>query len=213
MSKRFLIILAVLVLVFGGFLWFSKAKQNSKSTTSGSTNVSNHVQGAGTSGVTLVEYGDFQCPACDAYYPTIEQVRKQYGDQLKFQFRNFPLVQKHQNAMAAHRAAEAAAKQGKFWEMYNALYSQQKSWESSSDPTKIFEDYAMQLALNVDQFKRDYTSASVNDTINADLKEGQRLGVDATPTFFINGKKVEPTPDNTVEAFTKLIDQAATKQQ
>lgn len=209
MSKRFLIILAVLVLGFIGFFIFGK----NKSTAPGSQNnnagqTSNHVQGAGKKGVTFVEYGDFQCPACGEYYPIVEQVRRLYGDDITFQFRNFPLVQVHQNAMAAHRAAEAAGKQGKFWDMYNALYSQQQTWSSAGNVSLIFESFAKQLGLNVDQFRKDYQSEAVNNTINADIKEGQGLGITGTPTFFINGKKVDPLPDRSVDAFKKLIDQA-----
>lgn len=206
MSKRFLIILVVLVAVFGGFLWYSKAKENAKK--SGTGQVTNHVQGAGNKHVTLVEYGDFQCPACGAYYPTIEEIRQKYGDDITFQFRNFPLVQIHQHAMAGHRAAEAAAKQGKFFEMYNQLYANQKVWSASNDPTSFLEQYASQIGLNMDQFKADYSSSSVNDTINADVKAGQALGINSTPTFFLNGKKLDPLPDRTVEAFSKVIDEA-----
>jgi protein-disulfide isomerase len=210
MSRRFLIILVVLAVLFGGFLVFSKTKQNSKKSDNNSNNssLSNHTAGKGTKGVTLVEYGDFQCPACGSYYPTVEEVRQKYGDDITFQFRNFPLVQIHQNAMVGHRAAEAADKQGKYWEMYNALYKTQQTWSVNANPTAIIESYAAQLGLNVDQFKKDYQSAAVNDTINADIKAGQALGVSSTPTFFINGKKLDPSPDRSVEAFSTLIDEA-----
>lgn len=209
MSKRFLIILAVLAVLFGGFLWYSKTKETAKApSTGGNSQLSNHTDGKGTKKVTLVEYGDFQCPACGAYYPIIEQVRQQYGDQITFQFRNFPLVQIHQNAMVAHRAAEAANKQGKFWEMYNLLYSQQQSWTTSPNASVLMESFAAKLELNLDQFKQDFQSSAINDTINADIKSGQALGVSSTPTFFLNGKKLDPSPDRSVEAFSKLIDEA-----
>lgn len=205
MSKRFLIILAVLALFFVGFLWFSNSKEAEAPNSGQATN---HATGAGNKKVTLIEYGDFECPACGAYYPIIEQVKEKYGDDITFQFRHFPLVQIHKNAMVAHRAAEAAGRQGKFWEMYNLLYSQQQSWTASSSAARIMEDYALQLALNMDQFKKDFASESVNDAINADLKAGQALGANSTPTFVLNGKKLDPLPDRSVEAFTKLIDEA-----
>lgn len=205
MSKRFLIILAVLALFFVGFLWFSNSKEAEAPNNGQATN---HTTGAGNRSVTLIEYGDFECPACGAYYPIIEQVKKKYGDDITFQFRHFPLVQIHKNAMVAHRAAEAAAQQGKFWEMYNLLYSQQQSWTASSNAARLMEDYALQLALNIDQFKKDFSSESINNAINADLKAGQTLGANSTPTFILNGKKLDPTPDRSVEAFSKVIDEA-----
>lgn len=207
MSKRFLIVLVVLAIAFGGFIWFSKSK-DAKAPSGGNDKTSNHVYGAGNKKVTFVEYGDFECPACGAYYPYIEEVRQKYGDDITFQFRHFPLVQIHKNAMAAHRAAEAAGKQGKFWEMYNVLYSQQQSWTASGNAGLAIEPYAEQLGLNMDQYRTDVSSSAVNDTINADLKAGQALGINSTPTFFVNDKKIDPLPDRSVEAFSKLIDEA-----
>lgn len=209
MDKRFLIVLAALVVLFGGFVWFSKSKEKAKAPSGGNESlVTSHVQGAGKKNVTLVEYGDFQCPACGAYFPIVEQVRKKYGDDIKFQFRNFPLVQVHQNAMAGHRAAEAANMQGKFWDMYELLYTNQQSWSNTTNPTAVMEQYAAQIGLDINKFKQDYSSSKVNDIINADISSGQSLNVSSTPTFFLNGKKLDPSPDRSVEAFSKLIDDA-----
>lgn len=208
MSKRFLIIMAVLIAVFLGVVIYSKNKDNSGADGGGnSVNGSNYVVGAGTTGVSVVEYGDFQCPACRSYYPITTQLKEKYGDQIKFQFRHFPLVQIHKNAMIAHRAAEAAGRQGKFWDMHDLLYERQQAWEGSTNPTAIMEDYAAELGLNIDQFKTDFASESVNATISADIKAGQALGANSTPTFFINGVKVEPLPTD-VAGFSKLIDDA-----
>lgn len=206
MSKRFLIILAVLFAVFAGFIIFSK-RGNKSSNTDSSTQASQHIQGSGNKSVVFLEYGDFQCPYCADYFPIVEQVRQHYGDDITFQFRNFPLVNLHQNAMAASRAAEAANKQGKFWEMYTLLYERQKSWDNSSDPTKIFEAYAAELGLDINQFNADYNSAEVSAIINADVKAGQALDLTSTPTFFINGKKLD-NPPTSVDGFIQLIDQA-----
>lgn len=213
MSKRFLIILAVLVIAFGGFIVLNKNKKTNTDGSVGEASVSSHTQGAGNQGVTLVEYGDFECNACGTYYPIIEQVKQKYGDNITFQFRSFPLTQIHKNAMTAHRAAEAANKQGKFWEMYNLLYSQQQTWASASNAARIMEDFALQLSLNIDQFKRDLASETVNKIINADIAAGQQLGVNSTPTFFLNGKKLEPSPERSVDAFSKVIDEAIQNRQ
>lgn len=211
MSNRFLIILGVLVLAFFGFIIFQGQKDNSGNNGQAAAQVSNHTLGAGNKGVTIVEYGDFQCPSCAGYYPILKEVKEKYGDDIKFQFSHFPLTQIHQNAMAAHRAAEAAAKQGKFWEMHDLLYERQQLWAQSNNAAQIMEDYATELALNVEQFKTDYQSSAVNDIINADLAAGKNLDVTGTPTFFINGQKVE-NPEPNIDAFSKLIDEAIAKQ-
>lgn len=212
MSKRFLIIMAALVLLFIGVIVFGKDGDDSSSNNGdNSSQGSNYVLGAGTDGVTLVEFGDFQCPACGSYYSVLKQVKEKYGDRIKFQFRHFPLVQIHQNAMVAHRAAEAAGRQDKFWEMHDLLYERQQAWQDSSNPTTIMEDYASELGLNIDKFKTDFASASVNDTIQADIKAGQALGASSTPTFVLNGNKLEPLPTD-VAGFSKLIDEAIAAQ-
>ncbi len=206
MSKRFLLILVVCALALGGLFWFTRDKSSAPNQNN-QTQVkpSEHVFGEGKKNVTLVEYGDFQCPACSGYFPIIKYVKDKYKSDITFQFRHFPLIQIHRNAMAAHRAAEAAAKQGKFWEMHDMLYQQQKDWEQSSKPDIIFETYATQLGLNLQKYKQDTASSEVNAIINADSNEGKRLGVEATPTFFLNGKKITDPPRD-VEGFSKLIE-------
>jgi protein-disulfide isomerase len=208
MNNRFVVVIIALVLAFLGVVFVSKDKKaDAPSTNDQSIKATEHKQGAGNKGVTLIEYGDFECPACGAYYPLVKQVKEKYKDDITFQFRNFPLVQIHRNAMVAHRAAEAADKQGKFFEMHDMLYERQQSWKSETNPTTVFEGYAQELGLNVEQFRRDAASGEINDIINADIKEGQAADASATPTFVINGKKVEQNPRD-LEAFYKLIDDA-----
>src|SRR5438309_7271320 len=160
MSKRFLLLLAVVALALGGVFWVTRNKATAPA--SNSAQPTNHVRSQGSSGVVLLEYGDFQCPACGAYYPIVKQLETSYSSKITFQFRNFPLSQIHPNAFAAHRAAEAAAKQGKFFEMHDKLYENQQSWVSASNPLIFFEDYAAQLSLNVEQFRKDSASVAVN---------------------------------------------------
>ena len=117
----------------------------------------------------------------------------------------------HPNARAAHRAGEAASNQGKFWEMHDLLYENQQSWTNLSNVTSVFEGYAQQLELNMEQYKADVAKASTNDIINADITEGQKLKVTSTPTFFINGVRIEENPRD-VAGFAKLIDKAIAKQ-
>lgn len=208
MDKRFLLILAALVIIFGGIFFFTKSKSTAPGTNGNNSadGGSSNIVGANTEQVTLVEFGDFQCPACAQYYPIMKQVKAKYGDQIAFQFRHFPLVQIHPNAMVAARAAQAAANQDKFWEMHDLLYENQTSWGQSSNPTAFFEQYAAQLGLNVETFKQDMNSAATLAVINADVAQGQSFGATGTPTFVLNGKKIESP--NTAEGFFKLIDEA-----
>jgi protein-disulfide isomerase len=207
MSKRFLIIMAALVVLFIGVIIINKNGKSDKSNGSSSSQGTNYTQGAGKKGVTLVEFGDFQCPACGTYYPIAEQVKQKYINDITFQFRHFPLVQIHPNAMVAHRAAEAAGRQDKFWEMYSLLYTRQQNWVDSSNPTTIMDDYATELGLNIDKFKSDFSSADVNDAISADIKLAQEAGANGTPTFVLDGKKLDTLPQD-LTAFSKLIDEA-----
>jgi protein-disulfide isomerase len=208
MDKKFLAILGVIAVIFIGAIWFANDKKASAPATSAKP--SQHVMGSTSTGVKLVEYGDYQCPYCGQYYPIVKQISTEYENQIQFQFRNLPLVSLHPNAFAAARAAEAAALQNKFWEMHDMLYQNQSSWEGSSNPSSIFNDYARQLSLNVNKFKSDYSSDAVNNTINADLAEFNKTKAEmATPTFFLNGTKIQPP--QSVEAFEKIIN-AAIKQ-
>jgi protein-disulfide isomerase len=204
MDKRFWAIIGVIIVLFAGILMINN-KSKDKDSGSGSTvKATEHIRGKADSKVKLVEYGDFQCPYCGQYYPIVEQVVAKYQDKIAYQFRNLPLNQIHQNAYAAARAAEAADEQGKFWDMYNLLYQNQKDWSELKSVNATFNGYAQQLGLNVTQFKKDFASTKVNDRINADKEAFNKTGEQmSTPTFFLNGKKIEPT---SADAFGKLID-------
>jgi protein-disulfide isomerase len=196
MDKRFLGILAVIIIIFiGVFALTQKSSSNGSSGSGGnSPQTTKHITGEGAKGVTLVEWGDYECPICGAYYQPVKQVVDQYKSDIFFQFKNLPLTSIHQNAFAAARAAEAAGLQNKYWQMHDKLYETQNAWSSSSDPLSTFTSYAQQLGLNVNQFKADYASSKVNDAINADLAAFKKTGQDqATPTFFLNGKYVPNT--------------------
>ena len=207
MGSRFGIILATLVIVFGGIIFFTKKDAEAPTTSDGQPiQASNHIRGGGSTGVVLTEYGDFECPACGQYFPVVEELYKKYEDKITFQFRHFPLRQIHPNAMLAHRASEAASNQDKFWEFYESLYNTQSSWKSLPDPSGLFRSYAESLKLDMTKYDSDVKSEATNGIINADIVEGQKLGVTGTPTFFIDGKKIENPRD--LESFTKLIEEA-----
>jgi len=201
MSKQFWGVIIIILAIAGGIIAFSGNKPDSSS--KNSNTLTNHVEGKGSTGVTLVEYGDYQCPFCGQYYPIVKQVQAEFADKIFFQFRNFPLISAHPNAFAGARAAEAAALQNKFWEMHDLLYENQSVWSGTTDPTTLFKSYAQQLGLNATRFQTDYASSKVNDLINADMAEGNKLQITGTPTFFIDGKKVEIS--GSVASFEKVI--------
>lgn len=207
MNKRFISIIVATIVVVAGFMWLTKPKADNSTTTA---QPSNHIQGKGSSGVTLVEYGDFQCPACKAYYPLVKSLVATYGDRVFFQFRNYPLESLHQNARASARAAEAADLQDKFWEMHDTLYENQDSWKNASDPLSAYKGYAKNIGVaDLAKFETDYKSAAVNDVINADLKAGAKFGITGTPTFILDGEKIDNPRD--ADAFSKAIDAAIAK--
>jgi protein-disulfide isomerase len=218
MDKRFLAVIGVILLAFGGVLFM-----NNRGKSVEVTGTTNHVTGNLQSKVVLVEYGDYQCSACKSFYPVTKQVKEKYADRVKFQFRNLPIVSLHPNAFAGARAAEAADMQGKFWEMHDLLYENQdprgaSGWVASKDPlSDYFVSYAKQLNLNVTKFKKDFASMAANDRINADMDAFKATDQQmSTPTYFLNGKKVDSSklvdnqspPQPSLDAFSKVIDEA-----
>lgn len=150
-----------------------------------------HAHGNADAPVTLEEFGDFECPPCGMLHPILKSLEAELGPtKLRVIFREFPLVPTHAHALAAARAAEAAGLQGKFWEMHDMIYDHQKDWHESFDVRPIFEAYAKQIGLNVDQFRRDITSEAVERRIFLDGKRAHSLGVTGTPTVFINGREI-----------------------
>lgn len=141
-----------------------------------------NIQGNPDAVITLVEYGDYQCPHCGHAYPIVKQLQKEFGDKLKLVFRNFPLRKIHPLANAAAIATEAAAKQSKFWEMHDAIFENQEYLDANS-----FIFFADQLGLDMDQFNNDTAEANIIQKVDDDFESGIISGVNGTPTFFING--------------------------
>jgi protein-disulfide isomerase len=152
-----------------------------------------HVRGNQDSGVVFVEYGDFQCPACGAYHPIVQQLTEEFGDRVGFVFRHFPLNRIHQNADLAARASEASGKQGKFWEMHDMLFESQSEWsqQRSSEAEETFTRYAQSLGLDLAKFDNDLDIGEVKDKVDGDFNSGTRSGVSGTPTFFLNGERIK----------------------
>lgn len=154
----------------------------------------------------LVEYSDLQCPSCKGAHDFLKTIEAsgsadfEITKKVTFVFRYFPLYQIHDKAYLSAYAAETAGIQGKFWEMSDLLFTNQQTWSTSNDPLKeYFLKYAEDLKLDVDQFSKDISSSKVKDRINQDLLEAGQMGIDSTPTFFLNGQKVE------VNSYQELI--------
>jgi protein-disulfide isomerase len=187
------------VVVVGALVLFSGNNQKpaSKDSLIGDNS---QILGAKDAKVTIVEFSDFQCPACGAAYPIVKQVLASYTkDQIRFVFRNFPLTSVHQYALGAAMAAEAAGEQGKYWEYYSLLYENQQSLDRAS-----LISYATRLNLDINKFKTDMDSKSNKDIVMSDVSDGEKVGIAATPTFFINGVKHEGVL--TFDQFKTIID-------
>jgi protein-disulfide isomerase len=166
-------------------------------------------EGDTNSPVSVIEYGDFECPACGAYFPIMQQLLQNYGSRVDFVFRNFPLTTIHPNAMIAAQAAEAAGLQGKYWPMHDLLYTDQNDWVNDSTSTVVkdyFDVYASSLGLNVTKFDTDINSSAVANKIQIDMTSGNAAQVDHTPTFFINLTQI-PNPTSYAD-FASVLDTA-----
>jgi len=158
--------------------------------------------------VTLEEFSDFQCPACGGLEPGLRKVMKDYGDRgVKLIFRNYPLPM-HRYAFFAARAAEAAGQQGKFWEMHDMLYDNQKEWSDSMEPRVQFDAYATRLGLDVQRFKADMEREDLTERIKADVQRGNSLNVRGTPTVYLNGRELMPGKLVTEEDLRRELDAA-----
>ena len=149
-----------------------------------------HILGPDSAPAKLEEFGDFECPPCGLFHPILVQMHKEFGDKLQITFREFPLAPAHQHAIAAASAAEAAGLQGKFWEMHDLLYENQKTWHDAFDVRPIFEGFAKQIGLDMNRYQSDLNGDQVAQRILNDGKRGHSMGVKGTPTVFLNGKEV-----------------------
>lgn len=152
----------------------------------------------------LEEFGDFECLACGGLHLVLKTMKGEFGPRVVIVFREFPLASRHAHALAAARAAEAAGRQGKFWEMHDQLFENQTTWHDASDPQPIFEEFASRIGLVLDQFKRDILSEAVDQRIVLDRERGYWIGVNSTPTVFLNGREV-PLESLTTDKLRTLI--------
>lgn len=196
MDKRFLTILGAIIIIFVGVFAFNQKTSTTDSASNGKP--TSHITGEGAKKVTLIEYGDYECPVCLGYYQPLKDAVAQTSKDIYFQFRNLPLSQIHPNAFSSARAAEAAGVQNKYWEMHDLLYENQDpngqaGWVVSKNALEdYYVKFAKQIGLNEAQFRQDYASDKVNSAINADVAEFDKTKQQkATPTFFLDGKYIE----------------------
>lgn len=210
-ERKFIIAAAVvtLVIIVGGVFLLGRPKEKVLSDKIDQSLILNDVKhsiGNPDARVKIVEFGDYQCPACAAVDPTIKQIIEKNSDKIYFVFRHFPLPT-HKNARVAAKAVEAAGEQGKYWEMHGTVYQKQSEWSQENDAKAKFEAFAKDLGLDQEKFKQDMDKSW--DNIQSDYALGNENAVNSTPTFFINGKR--QAGGLTFEAFQKLIDEEAAK--
>lgn len=165
-------------------------------------------KGSPTALVTVEEFADFQCPTCSVMHPKVNEIRNAFGDRVRIIFRQYPLTQAHPHAYDAACAAEAAGMQGKFWEMQNLLFTNQRAWSNATDARSMFTEYAKTLGLNVEKFTDDMIGLAVKNRVDADLKRGQAIPVNSTPSFFINNKPLGNNLDGLKAAVEKALQEA-----
>lgn len=204
-------VVAVIVLVIGGLILLVSSPTKTASVAANVAPVSEKdiTKGNKDSKVTLIEYSDFQCPACAAYHPLVTQILEEYKDKILFVYRVFPLTNIHPNAKISAQAAYAAHKQGKFFEMSDLLFSNQKDWEKEGDPRGIFMDYARKLKLDAKKFQDDMSSTEAKKFVEDSENQALSEGMNQTPTFIVNGNKIS-NPGN-YEEFKKVLDDELNK--
>ena len=208
MNKTTGIVLAIIIVVFGGLLIYSISQSNTKSidydqydaakiiaADENNGNIGDHARGNTDSAVVLVEYGDMQCAGCGTMMPRMKTIYEEYGDRVAFVFRHYPIVG-HPNSRAAAAAIESAAYQGYFWEMLENLYSNQAVWgsETGSSRTEVFAELFQNIApdANLDDFKSMLESPEIEQKIDFDYNIGTKLSnVMGTPAIYVNGEAVD----------------------
>lgn len=222
-NKSFIIIVLITIgVLFGGIFLFTKNGSSNPSTvkvndallipegaieTSGFVN-GNYLQASPSANVNLVEFGDYECPACGVYNPFVKQLLTDFPGKINFVFRNYPLPQ-HTNAPISSYAVEAAGLQGKYWQMHDKVYETQADWANLTNPQDIFTGYAKDLGLNVNQFTSDITSSKVKSKVQNDMNDGNTIGISETPTFYLNGQKIALA--GSYDQLKSLVEAALTK--
>ena len=190
-AMHWLSFLAVLVVIVGGLIYLGQPASEEEIASEVSAVVEqDNVKGSKDAPITLIEYSDFQCPACASVAPFLSQLNEEMPDKVQIVYRHFPLRQIHPFAQLAAQASEAAADQDKFWEYHDKLFENQNQWATASVPEEVFTKYAEELELDIDKFKEDLKGKSAKNKVNGIYLEAGRIGINSTPTLFLNGKKI-----------------------
>jgi len=187
MKNPWLILGVILFVLIGGSVWYATvvSKFNNEGVV-----LTKHLKGNPEATVTLTEYSDFQCPACAQFEPVMAELLAKYGDSISFEYKHFPLIQLHPNALLAAKVSEVAGVQNKFWEMHDKLFENQDIWSKSPTPNKYFIQYAEEIGLDLKLFNQHLRSSLIRDKVETEYKEALQLGFTGTPSFLLNGQKM-----------------------
>lgn len=203
--KKLVMGLFLVAVAYGGYRFVSRTNTSVPDTQEVvEVSDSEWIKGDRQAQVTLIEYSDFQCPACKSYYPMVDRLSSEVSEGLRIVYRHFPLLSIHPNAEGAARASEAAGRQGKFWEMHDKLFENQERWSSDGTPEDKFEGFAEEIGLDAERYRVDYESDEVKEAVDSDLASGNRIGLNSTPSFLLNGRKIQ-NPQS-YEVFKELIE-------
>lgn len=202
-KKTWIVFIIITAIIFGGIIFASRNDSSKIDVSSVNANsfieasdkngqIADHAFGTTTGKFVVVEYADYQCPACAKYSPIFKSIAETYKDKITFIFRNYPLTSIHPNAFAAASLVEAAGLQGKFWQMHDFIYEKQSDWTAlqADKRTDAFLGYAKDLNLDVDRVKEDMSSSAVSTKINFDMALGRRESLNGTPSIIVDGKKL-----------------------
>lgn len=197
-------VIVIMVAVVGGIIFIVTRDDSAAGSVIGMEAVEGDwTKGSMEASVTLVEYSDFECPACAQFYPMVKGVVEELGNRIQFVYRHFPISQLHKQAELAALAAEAAGRQGKFWEMHDVLFERQDEWAGAGDARDKFGRYAQELALDMERFDVDIEDNELRDKVEEQRLSGVRFGVSGTPTFFLNGERMKGY--NTQDEFKNIV--------
>jgi protein-disulfide isomerase len=208
-NKVFIIVVfATIVLIAAGIFLMTRGNSSSSSSSTSPVDTSklvspnsyitsgfvdgNYLPATTSATTTLVEFGDYECPACGVYAPYVKQLLTDFAGKINFVFRNYPLSE-HSNALISAYAVEAAGRQRKYWQMHEKVYATQSDWVNLSDPKSVFIGYAKNLGLDVNKFTADMNSSQIKDIVQNDVNDGNAVGLTETPTFYLNNLKLNLT--------------------
>jgi protein-disulfide isomerase len=209
MLKPVIVIILAVAVAAGAAVYLSRQPDESSTTNAAPLKAADlkgggHFRGPEDAKITLVEFGDYQCPSCAAYHPFVKEILNRYPKQVRLEFHHFPLISIHPNSMAASKAAEAAGLQGHYWEMHDALFEYQPSWSTRPDPKPTFASIANSIGINGTILTQSMDNPQLQDRILKDVEQGNTVGIQAVPTFFIDGQQVHI--NLSMEDFVQVIE-------